>query len=118
MTQQIAKAQIRDHGALDAITTESTTSRTLGLSDNGSLISCTNGSAVTITIPTNAAVAFVVGTTVAIEQHGAGQVTISPDTGVTLRKRSSTGKTAAQYATAQLVKLATNEWLLFGDLEA
>ena len=93
-----------------------TVNYTLALSDNYKLIEVNNASARTITIPTNTAVAFPIGTQILISQYGAGQVTISPDTGVTLRSSGGKTKTAAQYAMATLVKRGTNEWYLAGDI--
>ena len=93
-----------------------TVNYTLALSDNYKLIEVNNASARTITIPTNAAVTFPIGTQILISQYGAGQVTIAPDTGVTLRSSGGKTKTAAQYAMATLVKRGTDEWYLAGDL--
>jgi len=52
-----------------------------------------------------------------ILQKGAGQVTISPAGGVTINSADSANKTVAQYSMAGLIKLDTNTWVLFGDLE-
>ena len=93
-----------------------TVNYTLALSDNYKLIEVNNASARTITIPTNAAVTFPIGTQILISQYGAGQVTIAPDTGVTLRSSGGKTKTAVQYAMATLVKRGTDEWYLAGDL--
>ena len=93
-----------------------TVNYTLALSDNYKLIEVNNASARTITIPTNAAVTFPIGTQILISQYGAGQVTIAPDTGVTLRSSGGKTKTAAQYGMATLVKRGTNEWYLAGDI--
>ena len=93
-----------------------TVNYTLALSDNYKLIEVNNASARTITIPTNAAVTFPIGTQILISQYGAGQVTIAPDTGVTLRSSGGKTKTAAQYAMATLVKRGTDEWYLAGDI--
>jgi hypothetical protein len=93
-----------------------TVNYTLALSDNYKLIEVDNASARTITIPTNTAVTFPIGTQILISQYGAGQVTIAPDAGVTLRSSGGKTKTAAQYAMATLVKRGTNEWYLAGDI--
>jgi hypothetical protein len=66
-------------------------------------------------VPTNANAAFPIGTMLHIQQYGAGQTTITPDGGVTIR--SAVGlKTAAQYSVAHLYKRATDEWVAWGDL--
>jgi len=88
---------------------------TLVLGDAGKLIRCTKASAMSIIIPTNAAAAYSIGQRVDIMQYGAGQVTISGDTGVTVRS-TPTNKLRATYSTASIIKIGTNEWVLAGDL--
>jgi len=88
---------------------------TLVLGDAGKLIRCTKGTAMSIIIPTNAAAAYSIGQRVDIMQYGAGQVTVSGDTGVTLRF-TPTNKLRATYSTASIIKIATDEWVLAGDV--
>jgi hypothetical protein len=88
---------------------------TLVLADAGKLIRCTKGTAMSIIIPTNAAEAYSIGQRVDIMQYGAGQVTVSGDTGVTLRS-TPTNKLRATYSTASIIKIATDEWVLAGDV--
>jgi hypothetical protein len=104
-------------GALPkAINTQTVTSYTLALSDAGKLVTLSNGSAVTLTVPTNATTAFALGATVDLAQLGAGQVTIG-GAGVTLRSTPGL-KISAQYGGARLVKIDTDTWLVTGDLSA
>jgi len=88
---------------------------TLVLGDAGKLIRCTKGTAMSIIIPTNAAAAYSIGQRVDIMQYGAGQVTVSGDTGVTLRS-TPTNKLRATYSTASIIKIGTDEWVLAGDV--
>jgi hypothetical protein len=88
---------------------------TLVLGDAGKLIRCTKGTAMSIIIPANAAEAYSVGQRVDIMQYGAGQVTVSGDTGVTLRS-TPTNKLRATYSSASIIKIGTDEWVLAGDL--
>jgi hypothetical protein len=97
-----------------AISTKSA-NYTLDTADAGYLLKCTSGSSTQILIPTNAAEAFSIGQRVDVLQYGAGQVTVAPDTGVTLRA-TPTAKLRAQYSTASIVKIGEDEWLLVGDL--
>jgi hypothetical protein len=90
-------------------------SYTLVLADAGKLIRCTKSSAMSIIIPTNAAHAYSIGQRVDIMQYGAGQVTVSGDTGVTVRS-TPTNKLRATYSTVSIIKIATDEWVLAGDL--
>lgn len=101
------------------IVTDATTAKTLALSDIGGYIRMTSGAANTITVPPNASVAFSIGTTINGVQAGAGKTSIAAGSGVTVNK--PTGYNAACRAQGSawgLVKVATNEWDLFGDLEA
>lgn len=91
-----------------------TTAYTLAVADAGKVVEVTSASGVTITVPTNASVAIPVDTIVYVCQMGAGQVTIAPAGGVTLRYASSL-TTRAQYSTLLLRKRDTNEWVIGGD---
>lgn len=89
---------------------------TLVTGDNSKFIELNFSSGNNIIIPTNTAQPFPIGAQIILSQYGAGQVTVVPDTGVTLRSSGSKTKTAAQYAMATLIKRDTNEWYLAGDL--
>lgn len=103
---------------LYTFTTDSTTARTLALSDKFGSLKFTSASATTVTVPANADVAFPTGSYVELYQFGAGQVTVSPASGVTIRSTDSQVKLRTQYSSAVLIKVDTNEWLLTGDLTA
>jgi hypothetical protein len=91
------------------------TTYTLVLTDAHKFVTLSNASAITLTVPTNASVAFEIGDQVNIMQLGAGQVTVS-GAGVTLRSAGSLVKTSAQYAVATLLKIDTDTWVLVGNL--
>ena len=93
------------------------TTYTLVLSDVAKVVSLTNASPITLTIPTNATVAFPTGTQIVLYQGGAGQVTVS-GAGVTIRAQGSKNKINGQYGVAGLLKVATDEWVLFGNTAA
>ena len=90
------------------------TTYTLVLADAHKLVTLSNASAITLTVPTNASVAFDIGDQVNLLQLGAGQVTVS-GAGVTLRSQGSKLKLNGQYSTATLVKIASDEWVLLGN---
>jgi len=94
------------------------TSYTLALTDVAKVVSLSNAAAITLTVPTNASVAFPVGTQILLYQGDAGQVTIAGDSGVDVRSEGAKLKIVGQYGVAGLLKLATNEWVAFGNLEA
>jgi hypothetical protein len=97
-------------------TTQSGTTYTLALVDAGTVIEFSNAGAVTLTVPANATIAFPVGSLVGLLQYGAGQITVAPAGGVTLRAPGALLHTAAQYSAIWLRKRATDEWVLSGDL--
>jgi hypothetical protein len=105
-------------GTHTAINTQSGTTYTLVRTDASHVVRCTSGSAVTLTVPLNATVAFPIGTSIEVRQAGAGQVTVSPTGGVTLNSESSMRKTAAQHRSVSLVKVGTDTWDLDGSLAA
>jgi hypothetical protein len=88
--------------------------------DDGAFMVLTNGTtATTITIPADATEPFPVGTELHIHQDGTGVVTVTADTGVTIRKHVNfSNHLLGQYATATVKKTAANEWRLFGLLAA
>lgn len=88
----------------------------LVIDDNCKMIEMNTAGAVNLTIPTNAAQAFPTGSQILIAQYGAGQVTVVPDTGVTLRSSGGKTKLSAQYSLATLIKRASDEWYLSGDI--
>ncbi len=92
------------------------TTYTLVLTDNGRLVTLSNASAITLTVPLNSSVAFATGAVVNIQQIDAGQVTVAGASGVTV---TGTGtKLRTQYSAAALVKTGTDSWTLIGDLSA
>lgn len=95
----------------DDVTADTTTAYTLVLTDAGKQVTMSNASASTLTIPPNASVAFAVGVRIQVIQLGAGAVTLTAGSGVTL---SETGNNLVlgQYQSAVLVKQATNSWVV------
>jgi hypothetical protein len=97
---------------------QKTASYTLSsLTERDIIVEISNGSATTLTIPTNANVAYPVGTTIDIIQTGAGQITIAGQGGVTVNATPGL-KLRTQWSSATLLKRATDTWLVFGDLTA
>jgi hypothetical protein len=94
------------------------TTYTLVLADAHKLVTLSNASAITATVPPNSSVAFEIGDQVNLLQLGAGQVTVAAGSGVTLRSQGSKLKLNGQYSTATLVKIASDEWVLLGNTAA
>lgn len=97
-----------------------TTSYTLVLSDAAKLIYMNSGSALNLNVPTNATVAFGIGTQIMVMQYGSGQVTVQAvSAGTTsIRSQGNKTKTNGLYSMVCLMKLATDEWVLFGNTSA
>jgi hypothetical protein len=76
--------------------------------------------AIAFKIPTNASVAFPVGTAITILNKGAGAVTISATTSGTTTVLSAgtvaASPTLAQYKTAVCIKTATDTWYVVGGI--
>lgn len=91
-----------------------TAAYTLVLADAGKAIEVTSASALNVTVPTNATVAFPVGTIIEVAQFGTAAVTLAPAAGVTLQS-AGTLVTRAQYSALTLRKRATDTWHVTGD---
>ena len=89
---------------------------TLVLTDAYKIVEMDKSTAVTLSVPRNVNVPFPIGTEIKIAQLGAGQVTISPLSTVTIRSNGGKNKTTAQYSVATLVKRDVNEWYLYDDI--
>ena len=103
-----------------SINAQTTTAYVTVASDAGAFITVSNASANTFKIPTNASVAYAVGTTIQVMNIGAGTCTISAVTPATTTissaGASSASPTLAQWKAAQLVKVATDTWYCFGAI--
>ena len=87
------------------------------LTERDSLIEVDSTDPVTITIPTNSAVEFPIGTSLDILGVNTGLITIAGDTGVTVNATPGL-KLRNQWSTCTLLKRATNSWVVYGDLKA
>lgn len=86
-------------------------SRALTSADAGKLI--TNSGAITITVE-----GLSVGQQVDFLQTNASQITFTPGGGITLNSKNNNRKTAAQYSPASIKCVASNSYVLAGDLGA
>lgn len=91
-------------------TTVRTANYTLAIADAGKIVPMNKSGAATLTVPTNASVAFPVGTVVGVYNQSSDAVTVAGDSGVTVRNAGNVG----QYSEASLRKRATNEWVMVG----
>ena len=92
------------------------------LADNkNTLVTMSNAAANDFLIPTNASVAFPIGSVINVIQTGAGKTTIKAVTPGTTTV-SSTGavpaspELRAQFSAATCIKVATDTWYVIGDI--
>jgi hypothetical protein len=92
------------------------TTYTLVAADLGKLVTLSNASGITLTVPPSV---FTTGNIINIQQIGAGQVTLAQGAGVTI---TSTGATASapklkkQYSAASIICTGSNTFTVIGDL--
>lgn len=96
--------------------TQSGTTYTFAIGDANNWVEFSNASAITVTIPTNASVAFPIWTTIDFAQAGTGVVTIVAAGGVTPLSAGTLFNTNGQNAVAGITKIATNTWRVYGNL--
>jgi hypothetical protein len=105
-----------------SINANTSTTYTFVLADNGKLVTSNNASAQTLSIPTNASVAYPVGTQINVAWiTGAGQPTIQAVTSGTTTVLSTGGTSTAPKlrvvnSVASCIKIATDTWLVTGDV--
>lgn len=100
-----------------SINAQTDTAHAIVATDRNGIVTMDNAAANTVTINTNATTALDVGHQTDIVQVGAGVTTIDAAVGVTLNGVSGGSTTiGAQYGPATIVKLATDTWVVFGDV--
>ena len=87
------------------------------LTDENKLISLTSGSAITITLPSDATTNFQIGAQITYAWSGVGQPTFVAGSGATVNATPGL-KLRAQYSMATALKMASNTWVVTGDLSA
>jgi hypothetical protein len=101
------------------INAQTGTTYTFVLGDAGDIVTSSNASAVTMTIPPNSSVAYPIGSSITIISIGAGLTTIDEGAGVLI---TSTGAVSdapvlrAQHSSATAIKTATDTWRVVGDI--
>ena len=95
----------------NCINAQTGTTYSLAASDNGKLVTLSNASAITLTVPSGLGAGY----NCMIAQIGAGQVTVATS-GTTLTSYGTLTKLAGQYACATLIANVANTFLLSGTL--
>jgi hypothetical protein len=99
------------------INAQTGTTYTFVAADAGKLVTSSNGSAQTITIPPNSSVAFAIGTQIIVQNIGSGNATLAQGSGVTIQSKDSNKEIDGQFAAATCIKTATDTWSLIGALK-
>lgn len=99
-----------------AFNAQTGTTYTFVAGDAGKLVTSSNGSAQTFTVPPNSSVAFDVGTQIIVQNIGSANCTLAQGSGVTITSVDSEKEIDGQYASACLIKTATDAWTLIGKL--
>lgn len=87
---------------------------TLALADAGKIVLLSGSVGQTLTIPSDSSIGFANGVTVGVFANGNASVSIVPEAGVTVNSLSGSGSLAftSEYATAELVKTGSNNWIV------
>jgi hypothetical protein len=121
MSVSIVGGTVQASAAL-AFNDQTGTTYTFVLADaDNKLVTLSNASAIAVSIPTNASVAYPIGTQINLIQIGAGQVTVAATTPgtttvVSTGATSASPKCRAQYSAITLVKKNTDSWYAIGDI--
>lgn len=103
-------------GGIAGFNAQTGTSYTLVSGDVNKLVTASNASAITVTVPPSV---YSANDVINIAQIGAGQVTFAQGAGVTITSTggtSSAPKLRAQYSSASVICTASNTFLIVGDL--
>lgn len=98
------------------INAQTGTTFTPALSDAGKLVTLSNAAAITVTLPSNTAVAFPIGTQIDFTGIGVGLFTIVAGSGATANGIANPLKQRARYGVISAVKISTNGWLVVGAM--
>jgi hypothetical protein len=92
------------------------TTYTLIAADLGKIVTLSNGSPITLTLPPSV---FATGNLINIQQIGLGQVTLAQGAGVTITSTGATitaPKLKKQYSAATIICTSSNNFTVIGDL--
>jgi urease beta subunit len=90
------------------------TAYTLVITDRGKLLEFSNAGSVSLTIPTNAAVAFEIGDRVDVLLVSTGSVSIAGASGVTIAAEGGLTTISSQWTRVTLIKRTTDDWVVTG----
>ena len=98
------------------INAQTGTTYTFVLADAGKMVTSSNGSAQTLTVPPNSSVAYAIGTQVIVQNIGSANATLATAGTPTINSKDANLEIDGQFAAATLIKTATDAWSLIGAL--
>jgi hypothetical protein len=110
---------ISDPVITESVNAQTGTTYTPVLTDAKQMVTLSNASAITVTIPPNSSVAYAVGSKIDFIAKGAGQVSFAQGAGVTIRSTGATAtapKLRVQYSAATAWYEGSDVWYIVGDL--
>lgn len=117
LTNKTLTAPVINGGLINlTLNAQTGTTYTTVAGDSGKLVTLSNASAITLTLPPTT---YNIGEQINIVQLGAGQVTFAQGSGVTIRSTGATStapKIAKQYAAATVIVVGVSEYLVVGNL--
>ena len=118
-TQTLTNKTLTDPVVTESVNAQTCTTYTAVLTDAKQMVTLSNASAITVTLPPNSSVAYAAGSKIDFIQKGAGQVTFAQGAGVTIRSTGSTAtapKLRAQYSAATAWYEGSDVWYIVGDI--
>jgi len=117
LTNKTLTAPVINGGLINlTLNAQTGTTYTTVAADSGKLVTLSNASAITLTLPPTT---YNIGEQINIVQLGAGQVTFAQGSGVTIRSTGATStapKISKQYAAATVIVIGVSEYLVVGAL--
>ena len=98
------------------INAQTGTTYTFVLADAGKMVTSSNGSAQTLTVPPNSSVAYAIGTQIIVQNIGSANATLATAGTPTLNSKDANLEIDGQFAAATLIKTATDAWSIIGAL--
>ena len=118
-TQTLTNKTLTDPVVTESVNAQTGTTYTAVLTDAKQMVTLSNASAITVTLPPNSSVAYAAGSKIDFIQKGAGQVTFAQGAGVTIRSTGSTAtapKLRTQYSAATAWYEGSDVWYIVGDI--
>jgi len=118
-TDTLTNKTLTDPVVTESVNAQTGTTYTPVLGDAKQMVTLSNASAITVTIPPNSSVAYAVGSKIDFIAKGAGQVSFAQGSGVTIRSTGATAtapKLRVQYSAATCWYEGSDVWYIVGDL--